>query len=479
VALEARSLDTKRASQSDVAHKACIEARECKTCREDRASRNRVASGPDDAQFTNAKFSKAPAVSPNNDVKYDTNKRRAHTFAASTNAAVTYAVAKDTPSQDALREKPGLAAEKMKWLQRHDRESGDLYGVLPLIHNMPMALADHIDRSEDKQLLRGKLCYLHSWVLDDKEESEFQGNSRVLQKLPVVVYVKFPGATWTLPGLKEKGVYPIKPKNGVWYVDRGRKHPVLRITRRQLPLVPAFAITAHASQGQTLDAAIVDLQIGKGTSPIASYVALTRVRSRGDLLIYRPFDRLLFNQGSLEGPELLLRVLRGEDIDWASIEEKHTPKRLCLGCGFVRFKDTFLPGQWNRKDERRFCKACVEQKTKEGTPYECLTCHFWKAGEAFSDEQRSKYVHRHCMDCVEKRKCIECEQLLPETKFTHNEWKMGLQAGRQGRCKDCMKHHKETKSCCKCDKLFDVDGFGEWQWEKSIMRGRLGPSSRS
>ena len=69
-----------------------------------------------------------------------------------------------TPSLDALREKPGLAADKLQWLQRHDRESGDLYGMLPLIQNMPVALTDHIDRSPEKQLLRGKVGYIHSWV---------------------------------------------------------------------------------------------------------------------------------------------------------------------------------------------------------------------------------------------------------------------------------------------------------------------------
>ena len=61
-----------------------------------------------------------------------------------------YSVAKDKPSQDALRERPGLIADKIKWLQRHDRECGDLYGMLPLIHGMPVATTDHIDRSPEK-----------------------------------------------------------------------------------------------------------------------------------------------------------------------------------------------------------------------------------------------------------------------------------------------------------------------------------------
>ena len=68
-----------------------------------------------------------------------------------------YVSAKDTPSTEALRERPDLPAQKLSWLQRHDRESGDLYGVLQLVKNMPVALTDHIDGSYDKQLLRGRI----------------------------------------------------------------------------------------------------------------------------------------------------------------------------------------------------------------------------------------------------------------------------------------------------------------------------------
>ena len=59
-------------------------------------------------------------------------------------------------------------------------------------------------------------------------------------------------------------------------MDKGRKKPVLAVPRLQVPLAPAFARTVHAAQGQTLEAAVVDLQQGNGVSSIASYVAITR-----------------------------------------------------------------------------------------------------------------------------------------------------------------------------------------------------------
>ena len=58
-------------------------------------------------------FKSATAIFPNNDIKYGSNKTRAQLFAARTNAGIVYSVAKDTPSQDALRERPGLAAENV------------------------------------------------------------------------------------------------------------------------------------------------------------------------------------------------------------------------------------------------------------------------------------------------------------------------------------------------------------------------------
>ena len=137
-------------------------------------------------------------------------------------------------------------------------------------------MADHIDRSVDKRLLRGRVDYAHSWVLADDEKSVFENGKRVLRKLPKVVYVKFFDSkgkplSWQLPGMQEPGVYPIVPVRRDWFLDKGRLHPQLKIRRRQLPLTPAFAMTAHAAQGQTFSkGAIVDLNIGGSSSTMSS-----------------------------------------------------------------------------------------------------------------------------------------------------------------------------------------------------------------
>ena len=210
--------------------------------------------------------------------------------------------------------------------------------MVPLIQNMPVAMTDHIDRNPETQIMRGKVGFLYSWVLGDGEASGFENGTRLLQKLPKVVRVKFHNTDgteveWAVPGLTEPGLYPILPRRGTWFVDKGRRHPGLKIARRQLPLAPAFAMTTHASQGQASKrCAIVDLRVGGSTSPIASYVAMMRVEPRKDLLIYTPFARETFTKGQGKGPELLLRVLRGEPVDWKQIEEEHMPSKCCNGC---------------------------------------------------------------------------------------------------------------------------------------------------
>lgn len=61
-----------------------------------------------------------------------------------------------------------------------------------------------------------------------------------------------------------------------------------QIKRTQLPIAPAFAMTAHKSQGQTMTKIIVDLHSCRGTE--APYVMVSRVTSLEGLLILRPFN---------------------------------------------------------------------------------------------------------------------------------------------------------------------------------------------
>ena len=99
-----------------------------------------------------------------------------------------------------------------------------------------------------------------------------------------------------------------------------------------------------------MKAAIVDMVANQMTS----YVSFTRVKKKEDLLIYRPFDLEIFRKGDQEGPNLLLRVLRGDDVDWKEIEMKHMPSHRCSCCGDLHFKSDFTAGEWSREDKIRY-----------------------------------------------------------------------------------------------------------------------------
>eukprot|EP00435_Cladocopium_sp_Y103_P052258 s774_g16.t1 len=118
---------------------------ECATCSHDRASRELVARGSADPRF-HAEFANAVSIFGTNDIKYHVNKVRAVQWATSRGKQVQLAVARDKASATVLQEKPDLAAEKLQWLQRHDKECGELYGMLPLCVGMPVRATDHLDR---------------------------------------------------------------------------------------------------------------------------------------------------------------------------------------------------------------------------------------------------------------------------------------------------------------------------------------------
>ena len=229
-------------------------ATECRSCRIERFRRQLVANIASDYRFISDAFRNITAVFANNDIKYAANKLRAQTYAQRQREGLIYCPGKDTPSTEALRLRPDLPALKISWLNRHDRDSGDLYGMLPLMIpvGMPVAVSEHINRSYVIRILKGRIGYIHSWILDAEDKSEYEDGVRVLHTLPMVVFVKFytkdkKEEKLRLPGLKENAAYPITPRTSTWFLDNRRNFRLLRIARRQLPLTPAWAMTSHSA----------------------------------------------------------------------------------------------------------------------------------------------------------------------------------------------------------------------------------------
>ena len=406
-------------------------------------------------------FVNAAVIVATNDLKYAINKQRAQLFAVQHGKRLTWCPAVDKPTSENIGDV--TSKEYVRWLQYHDRWTASLYGMLPLVEELPILLSHHIDPHNDKNLLKGTECILHSWVCDPREPADDgEGDARILHFLPLVLFVRVLNANWTIPGLQQPGLYPLRPIPQTWYLDHKKQHPVLSINRRQCPIAPAFGVTTHFSQGETRAKAIVDLT----GDFLQCYVAISRVRSAKDLLIYRPFDPSIFRQGDPAGPKRLLEILREKTLAFIQATRRNDihVSAQCIDCGcwdYQNVRSDSLP----LGDPFR-CPTC---ETGNYTSKWCRSCGICKPFVAYSDANwRASYNLRQCKSCrapatTTKRTCPSCKQLRLACEFS-GEGKCGLcttrtcpscnssrlasEFGKEGTCKKCT-----TRTCPSCNKL--------------------------
>ena len=110
------------------------------------------------------------------------------------------------------------------------------------------------------------------------------------------------------------------PTTKVWTIDEDSK---VKAKRTGFLGTPDFCRTAHNEQGASETAAIVDCLEVQHTSKLgdqlASYVGVSRIKTKSGLLVMQPFSPGLFAHGPPPGPHILMRLLRGElsvsDVD--------------------------------------------------------------------------------------------------------------------------------------------------------------------
>ncbi|CAJ1400277.1 unnamed protein product [Effrenium voratum] len=141
---------------------------------------------------------------------------------------------------------------------------------------------------------------------------------------------------------------------------------------------------------KTLPAALVDFNVDKRTDVTFGTVAASRVRSREDILILRPFERWLYTLRA-RGP--------GAPADWGAFREARAPCAACEKCKETKTLDHFSDRQWERvrANQSAICLACGpgkgEQKTlKRKLPsglarLDCRGCKLRKLEDAFPRAQ--------------------------------------------------------------------------------------------
>eukprot|EP00435_Cladocopium_sp_Y103_P053269 s3508_g17.t1 len=235
-----------RLSQYGSAPKTILQL-ECSTCHAERASKQLVASGPEEL---------ARALFHTNAVKCHANKLRAERWARTHKQCLHYAVATDRVSSQALHEKPDIAQDKLTWLQRSDADCGNRYGILPLCLGLPVQAREHLHRREFK-ILRGCRGVVCGWSAPPTV-AETPDGSVIWNTLPDFIFVGFQTRTrWTIPGVDEENVFPVSVQSKEWFLDAGRANPKLKVTRYQFPLAPDFADTFHGAQGSTAEPGVI------------------------------------------------------------------------------------------------------------------------------------------------------------------------------------------------------------------------------
>ena len=437
------------------ARPSAIRQSECCVCREERQSKIRVI---DHQAETPAQFATAKAIFATNAVKYHVNKLRAQAWASAAGKQLHYAIAKDRISSAALREKPDVGKEKLTWLQRHDQDCGSLYGILPLCVGMPVVATDHLDR--DRGILRGCPGKVIGWVWQQPSETKNnQERTQIWNELPGCILVQFETKeTWHVDGMAAENVFPVAPQKKPWYLDKGRRRPMLRVTRKQFPLAPGFAATAHAAQ----EGVVMDMHIGEAGDPLTAYIALTRVRNRLGLFVYRPFPAMPFQKGPKTGRELLLRSWSGEKLDWAALRAKYREERFCKECHEGKPASAFTAGRWKRTDAARVCKECIQRHVNTGEPWQRMACNAWKQEDTFPEKHASPQCtfYRVCKTCETTQLCRGCNVRKPERSFSSAVWKRPRGGARL--CVECARKTRGMWRCAKRKERQAPAAFSRW-----------------
>ncbi len=193
-----------------------------------------------------------------------------------------------------------------KLLELSDSKTEHLPGLLPFVPGMPVILTQNI--AIELGLINGmngifrQLVYEEDSVSTDVLSETFPNNTRYIHKpLYALIEITRSKVECNLEQLQPKLV-PIPLMEQTFRIDiadvlpknkkpKANQKTVLSIKRRALPLVPAYCITTHKSQGQTLNKVVIDLKLPNETDDIAAvYVPLSRVKRLTDLIILRHFE---------------------------------------------------------------------------------------------------------------------------------------------------------------------------------------------
>ena len=237
-----------------------------------------------------------------NEIRTQLNNKAAIHKAAQMEQEPMVCVAQDTCKGEPIED----ATLIKKLLELSDSKTEHLPGLLPFVPGMPVMLTQNI--AIELGLINGmngifrQLVYEEDSVSTSVLSETFPNNTRYIHKpLYALIEIIRSKLECNLEQL-QPNLVPIPLMEQTFRIDIGdilpkdkrpksNQNAVLSIKRRALPLVPAYSITTHKSQGQTLNNVVIDLKLPNENDDIAAiYVPLSRVKRLADLIILRHFD---------------------------------------------------------------------------------------------------------------------------------------------------------------------------------------------
>lgn len=215
-----------------------------------------------------------PVIVSDNEVKDALNAQGAIRFAQQSGQELHWYFATDRQGKNLLSDN----ALRSRLETLHSGLTNQRLGKVPLVLGMPVMISQNFD--VDAGIVNGCTGIL-------KQIRYRTDNEGRRHAISCVVHTPNTSGE-NMPHLPEHHVVALEDCVDMIFIHPHSKRKC-KIKRTQIPILPAFAMTAHKAQGQTMTNVVVDLESCKGTE--APYVMISRVKSLDGLLILRPFKR--------------------------------------------------------------------------------------------------------------------------------------------------------------------------------------------
>ncbi|TEB16189.1 hypothetical protein FA13DRAFT_1593326, partial [Coprinellus micaceus] len=170
--------------------------------------------------------------------------------------------------------------EALQWCD--SGETKQRLGRLPLCKGMPVLVSQNFD------VAGGVVNGTRGTVVSVRYKL-----NRLKQRVCTSVVVAIDDKGVPMPHLPQSHMPIIADTVDITFNKPGSESK--KVQREQVAVVPAFSMTAHRAQGQTMTHAIID--IGSSINTQAAYVMVSRATSLDGLLIFQPFPKSVIQRG--------------------------------------------------------------------------------------------------------------------------------------------------------------------------------------